>query len=238
MVGLPGRVAASMIPGWLSVHWQKGAEDILLEYPARDCNERQHRAAYAHQHEKAQHLLVFDEQCHCRDEFYIAASNRPLPEQPKSGAKDGRGNRQAVPGRHRITGERNARQAEHSNSEAKSIGNAPGPNIPVSNHGEKDNCSDGAGDLHSVIPNVVPSRWQVGNGVRIADRHSGRALRSGNGNPRECGADVCEQISQVGAERLGTDSYRKGHKYNKHCIFSGSRATIVAAKATDQTEHL
>jgi hypothetical protein len=118
--------------------------------------------------------LVFDEQCHCREEFYVAAPNRPLPEQPKSCGKYGRGNRQAAPGRHRITGERNARQGEHSNSETKSIGNAPGPNIPVSDHGEKDNCSDGACDSHSVLPNRNSSPWQVGNGVPIADRHKGR----------------------------------------------------------------
>ena len=59
-----------------------------------------------------------------------------------------------------------------------------------------------------------------------------------SGHGGQGGTDVCEEVFDAQAERLGADSNNKADEDDKHGVFGGSGAALVPAKAIDQTEHL
>jgi hypothetical protein len=71
----------------------------------------------------------------------------------------------------------------------------------------------------------------------IADRHGKRRLGGGESDTAEPTTDICEQLAEIVAKRLGSDSDGEGNKYDEHRIFGGGGATLVTAKATDQIRH-
>jgi hypothetical protein len=80
--------------------------------------------------------------------------------------------------------------------------------------------------------------WNGGSEWAIHRRPPWReALWSRDRDAYERGTDTLEQAGQVFAERLGTDGYCKGNKYDKHCVFGGGGTTLITAKAINQIQH-
>ena len=94
-----------------------GADDVMPDHFPREHGEGQHSAAHAHQHEKAEHLEVIQEQRHGGRQLHVTTANCAPPEQQNCGAEYCRRRRQTIPRGQRVAGERNAEQAEQGNSE-------------------------------------------------------------------------------------------------------------------------
>jgi hypothetical protein len=126
---------------------------LRAELVSREDRERKGAAAQAHQEEKAQQIMVADEESHSRYQLGVATTENTAPEKEECHCENHGARLKGMSDRQRVAGQYHLNHAEHSDGGAKHIRNASRTHIAKGNDGEYTDCGNHDYRLHRSILN-------------------------------------------------------------------------------------